>query len=104
MNPVAGRDHYNEIYTTLLAGGGVKGGRIVGKSDAIGAFSVDPGWKHREQPHMDNIVATIYSALGVDWLKRVENTPSGRAYEYIETAPIGGNEFISNDDIAELFV
>jgi hypothetical protein len=52
---------------------------------------------------MDNIVASIYSALGIDWLKRVENTPSGRAYDYTETAPLGASEIISNDEIAELF-
>ena len=52
---------------------------------------------------MDNTVATIYSALGIDWLKSIENTPSGRTYEYIQTAPLGGAEFISNDEIAPLF-
>ena len=50
---------------------------------------------------MDNCLATIYSALGIDWMKKIENTPSGRAYEYVQTAPIGGGEFISNDEIAE---
>ena len=53
---------------------------------------------------MDNIVATMYSALGIDWLKRVDKTPSGRGYDYVQTAPIGGSEFISNDSIDELFV
>jgi hypothetical protein len=52
---------------------------------------------------MDNVVASIYSALGVDWTKRVQNTPSGREYEYVQTAPLGGSEFISNDEIGPLF-
>ena len=52
---------------------------------------------------MDNIVATMYSALGIDWKKKIENTPSCREYEYVQSAPIGGSEFISNDEIAELF-
>ena len=52
---------------------------------------------------MDNIVATIYSALGVDWLKVIDKTPSGRAYHYVQTAPVGGSEFISDDSIDELF-
>jgi len=104
MNAVMGRDHYNQAYTILLAGGGVKAGRIIGKTDEAGNVVVETGWKHKQQPYMDNIVASIYSALGVDWLKRVENTPSGRAYEYVETAPLGASEFISNDEIAELFV
>ena len=52
---------------------------------------------------MDNIVASMYSVLGIDWMKQIANTPSGRAYEYIQTAPVGGAEFISNDEIAPLF-
>ena len=103
MNPVAGRDHYRETYTALFAGGGVKGGRVVGVTDAEAAKCIDTGWNHKEQPFMDNVVATIHSALGLDWLKSIENTPSGRAYEYIQTAPVGGGEFISNDEIGPLF-
>jgi len=103
MNAVAGRDHYRHAYTTLFAGGGVKGGRVIGKTNEDASAVVETGWKHKEQPFMDNCVATIYSALGIDWLKTIPNTPSGRAYEYVQTAPIGGGEFISNDEIAELF-
>lgn len=104
MNNVYGRDHYNLTYTSLFIGGGVKPGRIIGKTNDDCSKCIETGWKHRQQPNMDNIVATIYSALGVDWLKRVDNTPSGRAYDYVQTAPIGGSEFISNDSIDELFV
>ncbi len=104
MNPSKGRDHYRFAYTTLWAGGGVKGGRAIGKTDEIGAYSIETGWKHAEQPWMDNTVATMYSALGIDWTKRIANTPSKRAYEYVQSAPVGGSEFISTDEIAELFV
>jgi hypothetical protein len=103
MNPVEGRDHYRGVYTSLFTGGGVKGARVIGKTNADGSEAIENGWKHKEQPFMDNCVATIYSALGIDWTKKIENTPSGRAYEYVQTAPIGGGEFISNDEIAELF-
>ncbi len=104
LNGGDGRDHYGAVYTALYAGGGTKGGRIIGKSDDTGARIVETGWTHSEQPHMDNTVATIYSAMGIDWLKTVQNTPSGRAYHYVETAPLGQSEFISNDEIADLFV
>ena len=103
MNAVAGRDHYRQAYTTLFAGGGVRGGRVIGKTNEDASAVVETGWKHRQQPYMDNCVASIYSALGIDWMKVIENTPSGRSYEYVQTAPIGGTEFISNDEIAELF-
>jgi hypothetical protein len=103
INAVEGRDHYRNCYTTLFAGGGVKGGRTVGKTNHDASECLDTGWNHKEQPFMDNTVATIYSALGIDWMKTIENTPSGRTYEYVQTAPVGGGEFISNDEIAPLF-
>jgi len=104
MNAVAGRDHYRYDYTSLLAGGGVKGGRAIGRTNEDASKCVDPGWNHKQQIYMDNVVATIYSSLGIDWKKSFVNTPSGRAYEYIQTAPLGGGEFISNDEISELFM
>jgi uncharacterized protein (DUF1501 family) len=104
MNAVAGRDHYRHAYTTLFAGGGVKGGRVIGKTNEDASAVIETGWKYKKkQPYMDNCVASIYSALGIDWMKVIENTPSGRTYEYVQTAPIGGSEFISDDEIAELF-
>lgn len=103
MNAVAGRDHHRLTYSTLYAGGGVKGGRIIGKTDEYCRECIDTGWNHKEQPKMDNTVATIYSALGIDWRKVIVNTPSTRAYEYTQTAPLSGGEFISDDEIAPLF-
>ena len=103
FNPVAGRDHHRLAYTSFWAGGGVKGGRIIGKTDEYGKECIETGWKHKQQPKHDNTVATIYSALGIDWKKVITNTPSHRAYEYTQVAPLSGGEFISDDEIAELF-
>ncbi len=105
INPTMGRHHYRYAYTTLFAGGGIKPGRVLGATaDKDGTDQVtDTGWKHKEQPRMDNVLATIYSALGIDWLKEVENTPSGRGYKYIEKAPLAASEFQSDDSIDELF-
>lgn len=103
MNPVAGRDHYRFTYTTLFAGGGVAGGRIIGKTNEDGSECVDAGWRHDGQPFMDNTVATIYSALGIDWRKSVKNTPSGREYHYVDSVALGGSEMMVDDEIAELF-
>ena len=104
MNNVAGRDHYDQTFTSIFAGGGVKPGKIVGRTDADGSKCLETGWAHREQPHLDNIVATMYSALGIAWDKMIPNTPSGRGYYYVQTAPLGGSEFISDDAIDPLFV
>ncbi len=84
FNTGLGRDHYDKTFTSLLAGGGIKGQRVIGKTNDDCSACIDPGWNHREQPQIDNLVATIYSALGIDWRKKIENTPSGRAYHYVQ--------------------
>ncbi len=38
INDKAGRDHWNQCYSALVAGGGVQGGRVVGASDARGEY------------------------------------------------------------------
>jgi hypothetical protein len=104
MNPHGGRDHFPEQYSGMFMGGGIKPGRMIGKTDETGAKIVDMGWKFKEQPMMDHMMSTIYSALGIDYSKKIPNTPSGRAYEYQQTAPLGGPGFIPLTEIHELFV
>ena len=84
FNTGLGRDHYDKTFTSLLAGGGIKGQRVIGRTNDDCSACIDNGWNHREQPQIDNLVATIYSALGIDWRKKIENTPSGSAYHYVQ--------------------
>jgi hypothetical protein len=59
INGDAGRDHWAGVYTVVLAGGGIQGGRVHGASDAQAAFpAADPvgPW---------DIAATVYHCLGV---------------------------------------
>lgn len=103
LNGRKGRHHYNPAYLSLFAGAGVKGGRIIGKTDVDGEQVIETGWKFKKmQPRTENIYATIYSALGIDWKKEITNTPSKRAYRYVDL--LGATEIISDDEIAELFV
>ena len=103
LNGIAGRHHYNEAYLSLYAGGGVKGGRIIGNTDIDGAKVIDTGWKFKKmQPRTENLYASIYSALGIDWRKEITNTPSKRAYRYVDV--LGATEFVPDDEIADLFV
>jgi hypothetical protein len=103
LNGIAGRHHYNEAYLSLYAGGGVKGGRIIGNTDIDGSHVVDTGWKFKKiQPRTENLYASVYSALGIDWRKEITNTPSKRAYRYVDV--LGATEFVPDDEIAELFV
>lgn len=60
INGSAGRDHWPDCYTVLLAGGGVQGGAIHGSSDAIGAYPAsDPATP-------GDLAATIYWRFGID--------------------------------------
>ena len=102
LNLVGGRHHYNQVYIGLFAGGGIKGGKIVGQTDAAGEHCIETGWKYAMQPKTENIVASVYSALGIDWLKEVTNTPSKRVYRLID--PLGATEPCIADEIEELFV
>ncbi len=59
VSKTAGRDHWGAVQTVFFAGGGVKGGTVVGSSDRIGGYpSTDP-----QTP--ENMAATIYQALGL---------------------------------------
>src|SRR5262249_33116727 len=60
VNKDAGRDHWPPCQTVLLAGGGVRGGTVVGASDATGAYPV------ASPVRPDDVTATIFHALGFD--------------------------------------
>jgi uncharacterized protein (DUF1501 family) len=71
INKDAGRDHWGPSFTVLVGGGGIRGGRVVGKSDA-----------RAERPATDpcgpeDLAATMYSLLGID-PKDEFLTPEGR--------------------------
>src|SRR5579872_4381896 len=54
-----GREHWGAVQTVFFAGGGVRGGTVIGSSDKIGAFPA----MGRQTP--ENMAATIYRALGL---------------------------------------
>lgn len=60
INPQGGRDHWPNVFSVMLAGGGVHGGQVIGSSDALGEFP-------RERPITpSDLAATIYTLLGID--------------------------------------
>ncbi|MFN0165267.1 MAG: DUF1501 domain-containing protein [Bryobacteraceae bacterium] len=101
VNHLAGRDHYNPCFPALFAGAGAKGGRVLGATDKDGARCIETGWGHKEQPRIENVVATMYSALGIDWTKEVRNTPSKRAFVYVD--PLGANGYIPTDELSPIY-
>ena len=77
VNPAGGRDHWPQCWTVSFAGGGVKGGRVVGKSDDIGAYPTERPVAPKE------IVATIYKALGLDLDTHLPG-PQGRPFPLVD--------------------
>ena len=62
INSQGGRDHWPNVFSVMLAGGGVQGGQIIGSSDALGEFP-------KERPvhtHTSDLSATLYTLLGID--------------------------------------
>jgi len=89
LNSRGGRDHYRNVQAVLMAGGGVRGPKVIGQTDANGARILDFGWSGNRTIRMEDITATMYSALGINWTKSIADTPSGRRYEYVQYADIG---------------
>lgn len=89
LNTSAGRDHYPYVNPAFMAGGGIAGGRIIGASDPLGAFITDPGWNRGRYMGVGDLMATMYSALGIDYLEQFRDTPSGRIFEIVESGLTG---------------
>jgi uncharacterized protein (DUF1501 family) len=101
LNHLAGRDHHKYVFPAMFAGAGVKGGLVLGASDSNGDRVAETGWNHKVQPRIENVVATIYSALGIDWAKEVHNLPSGRTYVYVD--PLGANGIIPTGELSGIY-
>lgn len=84
LTAAAGRDHWLQQFA-FFAGGGVKGGRIIGATDAAGSDTVDYGWSQGRYVYAEDIEATIYSAMGIDWTTVRHDDPLGRGFEYVPT-------------------
>jgi hypothetical protein len=77
-----GRDHWANVFTTVLAGGGIKGGIVHGSSDHYAAYPAT-----QPTPPAD-LAATIYHCLGVDpHLQLLDNL--GRPMVLCDGTPIG---------------
>jgi hypothetical protein len=83
VNPAGGRDHWPQCWTIGFAGGGVKGGRVVGRSDEIGAYPAEKPANPAE------VVATIFHSLGVDLDTHLPG-PASRPFPVVDfgTQPI----------------
>ena len=71
INREAGRDHWSRCFTVIMGGGGIQGGRVIGKSDATAS---DPD----EDPYRpEDLAATLYHLVGINHRDEMI-TPEGR--------------------------
>src|SRR6266850_7765401 len=84
-NSNGGRDHFLQ-QAVLFAGGGVRGGQALGATDAAGGDTISPGWSRDRYVRAEDIEATIYSALGIDWTTVRHDDPLKRGFEYVPFA------------------
>jgi uncharacterized protein (DUF1501 family) len=76
INKDVGRDHWSKAGSMLFAGGGVRGGKVVGASDKTGAFVTDRPVRPAD------VAYTVYSALGINPRTQIR-TPEGRPLEIL---------------------
>jgi hypothetical protein len=63
VNSTGGRDHYPNVFSASISGGGIRGGRVIGESDSKGA-------EPKERPvQPQEVLATMYRHLGIDYNK-----------------------------------
>ena len=77
INPNAGRDHFPRVFNVALAGGGVKGGQVIGASNPDGT-------EVKDRPvAVPDLLASICHSLKVDPTKETM-TPIGRPIKIVD--------------------
>jgi len=81
VNVHAGRDHWVHVMTVLAAGGGVRGGQVIGSSTS------DGGYPHDRPVHARDVVASCYHSLGIDHRSELR-TWDGRPFQILPEGEI----------------
>lgn len=79
---VPGRDHWAHTYSGLFAGAGIRGGQVIGETDAIAAYPITRSWTPAD------ICTTVFDALGV-------------SHEAALMDPLGRPNHLLNGDVIE---
>ena len=77
INPSAGRDHYPKVFNVALAGGGIRGGQVIGASSPDGSEVKD------HPVTVPDLMASLCHALHVDATKEVQ-TSIGRPIKVVD--------------------
>ena len=78
INGHAGRDHWSNCFTVMFAGGGIKGGQVIGASEKHGGGVLE----HVVTPL--DLLATIYQTLGIPLSTHYDDS-SGRPTSIVDT-------------------
>lgn len=82
INNNAGRDHWAQVNSAFLAGGGMRTGQAIGATNRLGEYA-------SERPvHMQEIIATLYHNLGINVATTTINDPTGRPQFLVDHEPI----------------
>jgi hypothetical protein len=81
VNKQAGRDHWPDCFSVVLAGGGVRGGLVHGASDRIGAYPAVDGVTPAD------LAATLFWRFGVDTTSEIHDL-TGKPYRVSDGEPI----------------
>jgi Protein of unknown function (DUF1501) len=86
INENSGRDHFPKAYSTIFAGGGVKGGYVYGSTNSEGSEVAD------KPVTVQDFVATIGAAMGLP-VEKVVFSPSGRPFTVGDKGSVVGDIF-----------
>jgi hypothetical protein len=88
LNNQDGRDHFLRM-SYVFSGGGIRGGRVLGATNAAGDQVADYGWSGNRDVRPEDVTSTIYSALGIDYTTVRHDDPLNRGFEYVPFAKDG---------------
>ena len=77
INNTAGRDHWPRVFSTMLAGGGMKRGYVHGSSDSLG------GEPENDRVGIEDLATTIYNQIGITGDKELMS-PGNRPIEIVD--------------------
>lgn len=81
LNVTGGRDHWPRVFSTMLAGGGVKGGYIHGASDSLG------GEPEEDRVGVEDLATTLYHQIGINAEKEIMS-PGNRPIEIVANGTV----------------
>jgi hypothetical protein len=82
INNNAGRDHWAQVSSAWMAGGGMRVGQAIGATNRLGEYAT-------ELPvHMQEIIATLYHNLGINVASSTITDPTGRPQFLVDLEPI----------------